>query len=84
MDVTADDIVLVASDGVWDVVDTEEAVEILADTQHPSREDQAATLAATALKGWRTRYGPNEADDVSVLLYQPVSTTSSLSGAAEL
>ncbi|CAE7336154.1 unnamed protein product [Symbiodinium necroappetens] len=86
MDVTADDIVLVASDGVWDVVDAEEAVEILADTQHPSREDQAATLAATALKGWRTRYGPNEADDVSVLLYQPVSTTtsSSLSGAAEL
>eukprot|EP00439_Symbiodinium_sp_Y106_P053372 s2156_g7.t1 len=82
MEGTADDIVLVASDGLWDVVGTEEAVEILADVQHPSREDQAKSLVAAALKGWRTRYGPNEADDVSVLLYRPVSP--SRSGPAEL
>ncbi|CAJ1348858.1 unnamed protein product [Effrenium voratum] len=72
MDLAPGDFVLMASDGLWDVLSEEE---VLARTQVGSPEKNLATaeaLAEAAVQGWARRYGPGEADDVSLLLCQPV------------
>eukprot|EP00930_Biecheleria_cincta_P057388 TRINITY_DN43331_c0_g1_i1.p1 TRINITY_DN43331_c0_g1~~TRINITY_DN43331_c0_g1_i1.p1 ORF type:complete len:349 (+),score=42.68 TRINITY_DN43331_c0_g1_i1:53-1048(+) len=68
------DIVILASDGLWDVLDADFVVQQFVKAD-PKTEilDIGATLARTAVKQWAQMYGrASEADDISLMIYKPV------------
>ncbi|XXG80239.1 hypothetical protein AAC387_Pa09g1157 [Persea americana] len=69
-----DEFIILATDGVWDVLSNEEAVDIVASTPH--RAGAAKALVDRAGKAWKTKFSPSVCDDcAAVCLFLGPSTT---------
>eukprot|EP00250_Pteridium_aquilinum_P011885 c20368_g1_i1 orf=169-1329(+) len=62
-----DEFVVLASDGIWDVLSNEDVVKIVAST-YP-KEEAAKALVNAAVWTWKRRHGPWRTDDCSVVCY---------------
>ena len=60
-----DQFIILASDGVWDVLSNKEAVDIIASA--PSRSTAARALVDTAVRSWRIKYPTSKNDDCTVV-----------------
>ncbi|XP_058218017.1 probable protein phosphatase 2C 52 [Rhododendron vialii] len=60
-----DKFIVLASDGVWDVLSNEEVVEIVASA--PTRSSAARTLVDSAAREWKTKYPTSKMDDCAVV-----------------
>ncbi|EPS71337.1 hypothetical protein M569_03422 [Genlisea aurea] len=60
-----DEFVVLATDGVWDVLSNEEVVGIVSRCPHPSR--AAETLVSCAIKSWRSKYPTSKIDDCAAV-----------------
>ncbi|KAG2318274.1 hypothetical protein Bca52824_021396 [Brassica carinata] len=79
-----DEFIVLATDGIWDVLSNEEVVKIVASA--PSRSSAAKALVETAVRAWRHKYPTSKVDDcAAVCLYlnsndsNAISTASSFS-----
>lgn len=60
-----DKFVVLASDGVWDVLSNEEVVDIVSSA--PSRSSAARILVDSAAREWKTKYPTSKMDDCAVV-----------------
>ncbi|VVB11563.1 unnamed protein product [Arabis nemorensis] len=60
-----DQFIILASDGVWDVLSNKEAVDIIASA--PSQSTAARALVDTAVRAWRIKYPTSKNDDCTVV-----------------
>ncbi|XP_070037657.1 probable protein phosphatase 2C 66 isoform X2 [Nicotiana tomentosiformis] len=60
-----DEFVVLATDGVWDVLSNKEAVDIVASA--PSRATAARALVDCATRAWRLKYPTSKSDDCAVV-----------------
>ncbi|KAL0403375.1 UNVERIFIED_CONTAM: putative protein phosphatase 2C 33 [Sesamum radiatum] len=60
-----DKFVVLATDGIWDVLSNEEVVDIVGSC--PSRSYAARTLVESAVKAWRSKYPTSKVDDCAVV-----------------
>ncbi|KAJ4909045.1 putative protein phosphatase 2C 18 [Raphanus sativus] len=60
-----DEFIILASDGVWDVLSNKEAVDVIASA--PSRSTAARALVDTAVRSWRIKYPTSKNDDCTVV-----------------
>lgn len=76
-----DQFVVLATDGVWDVMSNQEAIQIVSST--PNRADSAKTLVKRAARGWKHKKRGIAMDDISVICLflhpSPVSPSSKVS-----
>ncbi|KAJ3675685.1 hypothetical protein LUZ60_004727 [Juncus effusus] len=70
-----DEFVVLATDGVWDVLTNKEVVDIIASS--PSRSTSARLLVESAVRAWRLKYPTSKIDDCAVVcLYLDSDLTS--------
>ncbi|XP_050236034.1 probable protein phosphatase 2C 66 [Mercurialis annua] len=67
-----DEFIILASDGVWDVLSNKEAVDIVASA--PSRATAARALVDCAVRAWRLKYPTSKNDDCAVVCLFPEHT----------
>ncbi|XP_052177074.1 probable protein phosphatase 2C 33 [Diospyros lotus] len=60
-----DEFVVLATDGIWDVLSNEEVVEIVASA--PARSSAARALVESAVRAWRFKYPTSKVDDCAVV-----------------
>ncbi|XP_019194666.1 PREDICTED: probable protein phosphatase 2C 52 [Ipomoea nil] len=60
-----DKFIVLASDGVWDVLSNEEVVEIVSSS--PSRSGAARIVVESAAREWKTKYPTSKMDDCAVV-----------------
>ncbi|XP_077210514.1 putative protein phosphatase 2C 33 [Tasmannia lanceolata] len=60
-----DEFIVLASDGIWDVLSNKEVVDIVASA--PSRSSAAQSLVESAVLAWRFKYPRKKSDDCSVV-----------------
>ncbi|CAL9134615.1 unnamed protein product [Musa textilis] len=60
-----DEFVILASDGVWDVLSNKEVVDIVASA--PARSSAASCLVQSAVKAWRLKYPISRIDDCAAV-----------------
>ncbi|XP_010459160.1 PREDICTED: probable protein phosphatase 2C 6 [Camelina sativa] len=60
-----DQFIILATDGVWDVLSNKQAVDIV--TSAPSRNTAARALVDTAVRAWRLKYPTSKNDDCAVV-----------------
>ncbi|OIW20746.1 hypothetical protein TanjilG_21811 [Lupinus angustifolius] len=60
-----DEFVVLATDGIWDVLSNKEVVDIVAAA--PSRSSAARALVESAVRGWRYKYPTSKVDDCAVV-----------------
>ncbi|KAK1421043.1 hypothetical protein QVD17_23099 [Tagetes erecta] len=60
-----DEFVVLATDGVWDVLTNEEVIEIVASAESHSRASQA--VVESAVRGWKHKYPTSKVDDCAVV-----------------
>ncbi|XP_076916583.1 putative protein phosphatase 2C 33 [Bidens hawaiensis] len=60
-----DEFVVLATDGVWDVLSNEEVIEIVASTEPHSRAAQA--VVESAVRAWKHKYPTSKVDDCAVV-----------------
>ncbi|KAJ6697072.1 hypothetical protein OIU85_003436 [Salix viminalis] len=60
-----DEFIVLATDGIWDVLSNKEVVEIVASV--PSRSSAAKALVETAVRAWRYKYPTSKIDDCAVV-----------------
>lgn len=69
-----DEFVVLATDGIWDVLSNEEVIDIVASTDAPSRAAQA--VVESAVRAWRQKYPTSKVDDCAVVcLFLATSAT---------
>ncbi|KNA14955.1 hypothetical protein SOVF_102610 [Spinacia oleracea] len=61
-----DEFIVLATDGIWDVLSNKEVVDIIASS--PSRSTAAKALVETAVRGWKMRYPTSKIDDCAVVV----------------
>ncbi|URE32858.1 phosphatase 2C [Musa troglodytarum] len=60
-----DEFIVLATDGVWDVLSNQEVVEIV--DSAPTRSSAARYLVETAVRAWRIKYPTSKIDDCAVI-----------------
>ncbi|KAK8507894.1 hypothetical protein V6N12_074458 [Hibiscus sabdariffa] len=75
-----DEFVVLATDGVWDVLSNKEVVDIVASA--PARSSAARTLVHSAVRAWRYKYPTSKVDDCAVVCLFLDSNSSNLSHAS--
>ncbi|XP_059628654.1 probable protein phosphatase 2C 33 [Cornus florida] len=75
-----DEFVVLATDGIWDVLTNKEVVDIIASV--PARSTAARTLVETAVRAWRCKYPTSKVDDCAVVCLFLDSNTNNLSTAS--
>lgn len=75
-----DEFVVLASDGIWDVLSNEEVVDIVASA--PLRSQAAGALVETAVSAWRFKYPAAKTDDCAVVCLFLDSAKSCISSAS--
>ncbi|KAL9233512.1 hypothetical protein vseg_008500 [Gypsophila vaccaria] len=60
-----DEFIVLASDGIWDVLSNKEVVDIIATA--PSRSTAARSLVETAVGAWKSKYPTSRVDDCAVV-----------------
>ncbi|KAJ4898582.1 putative protein phosphatase 2C 33 [Raphanus sativus] len=77
-----DEFIVLASDGIWDVLSNEEVVGIVASS--PSRSSAAKAIVESAVRVWRYKYPTSKVDDcAAVCLYLDSNNTNALSTASD-
>ncbi|CAN7107983.1 unnamed protein product [Brassica rapa subsp. narinosa] len=78
-----DEFIVLASDGIWDVLSNEEVVAIVASA--PSRSSAARALVESAVRAWRYKYPTSKVDDcAAVCLYLHSNDTNVISSASSI
>ncbi|XP_062225357.1 probable protein phosphatase 2C 38 [Phragmites australis] len=80
-----DEFIVLATDGVWDVLSNAEVVSII--SKAPSQASAARFLVESAHRAWRTRYPTSKIDDcaaICLFLNTEATSTSSTSGTKDL
>eukprot|EP00268_Persea_americana_P042267 TRINITY_DN422_c1_g1_i1.p1 TRINITY_DN422_c1_g1~~TRINITY_DN422_c1_g1_i1.p1 ORF type:complete len:490 (+),score=112.52 TRINITY_DN422_c1_g1_i1:830-2299(+) len=60
-----DEFIVLATDGIWDVLSNKEVVDIVASA--PSRSSAARTLVESAVRAWKFKYPTSKVDDCAVV-----------------
>ncbi|CAM8979783.1 unnamed protein product [Rhodiola kirilowii] len=60
-----DEFVVLATDGIWDVLTNKEVIDIIASA--PARSSAARTLVESAVRAWRYKYPTSKVDDCAVV-----------------
>ncbi|EYU39712.1 hypothetical protein MIMGU_mgv1a008325mg [Erythranthe guttata] len=60
-----DEFVVLATDGIWDVLSNKEVVKIVSSC--PSRSQAARAVVETAVRAWRSKYPTSKVDDCAVV-----------------
>ncbi|CAI9090876.1 OLC1v1025747C1 [Oldenlandia corymbosa var. corymbosa] len=60
-----DEFIVLATDGVWDVLSNKEVVDIVASA--PARSSAARKLVESAVRAWRSKYPTSKVDDCAVV-----------------
>ncbi|KAK9735821.1 hypothetical protein RND81_04G230600 [Saponaria officinalis] len=60
-----DEFIVLASDGIWDVLSNKEVVDIVATA--PSRSTAARSLVEAAVRAWKSKYPTSRVDDCAVV-----------------
>ncbi|XAR65782.1 Phosphoprotein phosphatase [Bertholletia excelsa] len=79
---TKDEFVILATDGIWDVLSNEEVVSIVASA--PGRSSAARALVDSAVKAWRCKYPTSKVDDCAVVCLFLDSCSDNLSTASNI
>ncbi|XAR48357.1 Phosphoprotein phosphatase [Bertholletia excelsa] len=76
-----DEFVILATDGIWDVLSNQEVVEIVASAS--TRSAAARVLVESAVRAWRCKYPTSKVDDCAVvcLFFETTSSSTSFSAA---
>ncbi|CAN8269822.1 unnamed protein product [Cochlearia groenlandica] len=78
-----DEFVVLATDGIWDVLSNEDVVTIVASA--PSRFSAARAVVETAVRAWRYKYPTSRVDDCAVVcLYLDSNNTNGISTASSI
>ncbi|KAL4302681.1 hypothetical protein GQ457_10G015310 [Hibiscus cannabinus] len=72
-----DEFVVLATDGIWDVLSNQEVVDIIASA--PARSSAARALVEVAVRAWRYKYSTSKVDDCAVVCLFLDSNLNSLS-----
>ncbi|KAG6516191.1 hypothetical protein ZIOFF_026640 [Zingiber officinale] len=72
-----DEFIVLATDGVWDVLSNKEVVDIVASA--PARASAARSLVESAVKAWKLKYPTSRTDDCAVICLFLQSQTSNIS-----
>ncbi|KAH9606748.1 hypothetical protein KSS87_009531 [Heliosperma pusillum] len=75
-----DEFIVMASDGIWDVLSNKEVVDIVAAA--PTRSTAARSLVETAVRAWKLKYPTSKIDDCAVVCLFLDSDTNNLSSAS--
>ncbi|CAN6981284.1 unnamed protein product [Brassica oleracea var. botrytis] len=79
-----DEFIVLASDGIWDVLSNEEVVGIVASAA-PSRSSAARAVVESAVRAWRYKYPTSKVDDcAAVCLYLDSNNTNAISTASSI
>lgn len=74
-----DEFIVLATDGIWDVLSNKEVVDIVAAA--PTRSTAARSLVETAVRGWKMKYPTSKIDDCAVVCLFLDSNTDNQSSA---
>ncbi|KAJ9176111.1 hypothetical protein P3X46_011458 [Hevea brasiliensis] len=75
-----DEFIVLATDGIWDVLSNKEVVDIVASA--PARSSAARALVESAVRAWRCKYPTSKVDDCAVVcLFLGTSNLSTASNA---
>lgn len=75
-----DEFIVLATDGIWDVLSNKEVVEIVASA--PARSSASRALVERAVRAWRHKYPTSKVDDcAAVCLFLDMSNSSAASSA---
>ncbi|KAL1211422.1 putative protein phosphatase 2C 33 [Cardamine amara subsp. amara] len=78
-----DEFVVLATDGIWDVLSNEDVVAIVVSA--PSRSSAARALVESAVRAWRYKYPTSKVDDcAAVCLYLDSNSTNAISTASSI
>ncbi|KAG6607131.1 putative protein phosphatase 2C 33 [Cucurbita argyrosperma subsp. argyrosperma] len=75
-----DEFIVLATDGIWDVLSNKEVVNVVASA--PKRSTAARTLVETAVKAWKYKYPTSKIDDCAVVCLFLDSNSGNLSSAS--
>ncbi|KAL6139345.1 hypothetical protein ACLB2K_064622 [Fragaria x ananassa] len=75
-----DEFIVLATDGIWDVLSNKEVVDIIASA--PARSSAARALVESAVRAWRQKYPTSKVDDCAVVCLYLDSDGNNLSTAA--
>ncbi|KFK22299.1 hypothetical protein AALP_AAs63176U000100, partial [Arabis alpina] len=75
--------IVLATDGIWDVLSNEDVVAIVASA--PSRSSAARALVESAVRAWRYKYPTSKVDDcAAVCLYLDSNNSNAISSASSV
>ncbi|KAK8541825.1 hypothetical protein V6N13_137587 [Hibiscus sabdariffa] len=75
-----DEFIVLATDGIWDVLSNKEVVDIVASA--PARSSAARALVHSAVRAWRYKYSTSKVDDCAVVCLFLDSNSSNLTYAS--